>query len=120
MRSAKGQNVVNLVLGLWLFFSPWIFGTTTIYADLAAMSWNFWIVGAVIAISAGLALRDLRPWEEWTNLILGVWLLISPWVLGYTLATALFWNALIVGAAVVVFSGTAIPVAQQRVQHSRA
>src|SRR6185312_14559076 len=44
---------------------------------------NFWIVGAVIAVIAVMALFNLKPWEEWTNVIAGAWLFLSPWVFGY-------------------------------------
>jgi hypothetical protein len=37
--------VVNLVLGAWLFLSPWILG----FAPQAAVSWNAWISGVVVA-----------------------------------------------------------------------
>lgn len=29
-------------------------------------------------------------WARWTNLILGIWLVISPWVLGYDYAVATY------------------------------
>ena len=42
---AEWEDWINLVLGAWLFFSPWIFG----YAHAAAAAWNSWIVGVLIA-----------------------------------------------------------------------
>lgn len=44
------------------------------------------------------------PWLSWLSVLLGVWLIISPWVLGFTTNTNAFWNAILVGIAVVVVS----------------
>ena len=30
------------------------------------------------------ALLAYAPWEEWLNLLAGVWAIVSPWVLGFT------------------------------------
>ncbi|MER3406665.1 MAG: hypothetical protein C4289_17095, partial [Chloroflexota bacterium] len=46
----------------------------------------------------------MRYLFAWLNVILGLWLIISPWVLGYTTTTAAFYNALIVGVLVAVFA----------------
>jgi len=79
--------------------------------------WNFWIVGAIVFVSAAFALQDIKPWEEWTNLLAGLWLIISPWMFGYANQSNLLWNSLIVGLAVSVFSGMALPIAQRRQAH---
>lgn len=118
MNKAIWENWTNLVLGIWLFITPWMF-TTSLSADVTMRaSWNFWIIGASIAVAAGLALQDIKPWEEWVSLALGVWMFISPWVFAYATDTNLLWNSLIAGAAVAVFSGISIPIAQ-RLQHQR-
>ena len=113
MNQAKGQNILNLILGLWLFITPWIMDYGLFMVNSAVVSWNFWIVGLAVALSAGLALRNLRPWEEWTNLALGAWLFISPWALGYSQTPNLFWNAIVVGAAIMIFAAAALPIAQR-------
>lgn len=119
MRKARGQNTVNLLLGVWLFVTPWIFDYSLALGSAQLITWNFWLVGAAVAISAAFALRDLRPWEEWTNLLLGIWVFFSPWTLGFSNSTNLFWNAIVVGLAVVAFSGAALPVAQRRIAAQR-
>jgi hypothetical protein len=42
-RMAQWEDWINLILGAWLFISPWIFG----YAATPAAAWNSWIVGAL-------------------------------------------------------------------------
>jgi hypothetical protein len=76
--NAKWCDVANLVLGAFLFFSPWIFGF-----DAGTVSQNAYISGIVIAGLAIAALAAFAVWEEWLNLIVGLWTLVSPWVLGF-------------------------------------
>ncbi|MGE5271081.1 MAG: SPW repeat protein [Thiohalocapsa sp.] len=70
--------------------------------------WDMWIVGLAVVLLAIVAVEAFKAWEDWANVILGGWLLISPWVLGFSASNALMWNAVIFGAAVVGFAGWAI------------
>lgn len=113
------QDWGNLVLGLWVFISPWVLqqivatgaeaGSAT---TSSAAAWNLYIVGIAVAALAGAALFAFQAWEEWTNVALGAWLLASPWVLGFSSSALLMWNAVIVGALVVLLAGWAISPAQ--------
>lgn len=87
------QDGVNLVLGAWLVLSPLILG----YAGEAVPAWNAYLVGAAIIIMAAGAIWAFQQWEEWINALLGLWLVISPWLLGYGQMQAPVWNQIIVG-----------------------
>lgn len=73
-------DIYQFALAAALFASPWLFafmhntGTATTDATVSAL-----LVAAVSAV----ALRMFREWEEWINVILGVWIAASPWVLGF-------------------------------------
>src|SRR5215217_4641268 len=69
--NAKLCDVANLILGAVLFFSPWMFGF-----DAGKVSENAYISGIVIAVLAIAALAAFTVWEEWLNLIVGLWTLI--------------------------------------------
>jgi hypothetical protein len=71
-------DVVNLALGAWLFLMPWIFG----FVAETAASWNAWLSGLVIGALAVAALVAFAEWEEWINLVLGLWVAVSPWIVG--------------------------------------
>lgn len=92
----RWRDVANLVLGVWLVLSPWILA----YTGATTAAWNAWIVGVVIAVAAFAALIAFHEWEEWVNAALAAWLIISPWVLGFTVVTAAMWNQIIVGLLV--------------------
>jgi len=91
----------NVVLGSWLFISP--FALQLSYQDKAA--WNAFVVGAVIAAVAAMAAMSFQMWEEWTNLILGIWLIIAPSALGFQSNAVTAWNQISVGALVIIFAG---------------
>jgi hypothetical protein len=96
--NAKFCDVANLILGAILFFSPWMFGF-----DAGKVSENANIAGLVIAVLAIAALAAFAVWEEWLNLIVGLWVLVSPWVLGFQGTTAMTVHV-IIGAAVAILA----------------
>lgn len=82
--NAKLCDVGNLFLGGILIFSPWIFKFPA-----GIESRNPIIAGLVIAVLSIAALTAFAVWEEWLNLIVGLWLVISPWVLKFQGTTAM-------------------------------
>ena len=92
-REGRWQDWFNLVLGAWLIAAPFI--GVGVNHDIAA--WNSYVSGAVVAIFAIVALARPQMWEEWLNLIVGLWLIIAPFVLGYTHQSGPMWNQIIVG-----------------------
>jgi len=109
---------INLAVGLWIFASPWVYG-----ASHNPDSCNSWILGLLVALFA--LIRMTNPIGSrmlgWFNMILGVWLFVSPWVYGYTVNTGRFVNSLCAGALIFVLSiigassQTAVPHAPGRV-----
>jgi hypothetical protein len=51
----------------------------------------------------------LKRWQDWVNVILGLWMVASPWTLGFAAAESLAApTAWILGAAIVIFAGVAV------------
>lgn len=40
---------------------------------------------------------------NWVQLVLGLWIFISPWILGFSDISTALWSNVIVGALVVIF-----------------
>lgn len=76
-RKESAIDVINLVLGAGLISTPWIFG----FASAEVASRNAWVSGAMIAVAAIMALVSFAEWEEWANVLVGLWVAISPWTL---------------------------------------
>jgi hypothetical protein len=109
MRKQHWQDWVNLVLGLWVIVSPWTIAHLMASAEnpagvTDAAMWDHYVIGIAVAILAAVALFAFAAWEEWTNVALGAWLLISPWLLGFSASAALAWNAVIIGVLVMGFA----------------
>jgi len=55
--NARWQDVVNFVLGTWLFISPWVLG----FSDAGVIATSAWLFGIIIA---GLALAAIFAYES--------------------------------------------------------
>ncbi len=102
----RWQDWVNVVLGVWLVVSTWIFG----YAGSAA-GYNAWALGALIAVTGLWSLyRPASRAGEGLNIALGTWTFFAPWVFAFAWAmSSAAWNAWIVGAAVAIIAVLALP-----------
>ncbi len=93
----KVASGINVLAGLWLIISPYVFG----FAQGVA---NSVIVGIVVAVLA--LIRFINPaqaaWLSWINTVLGIWLIVSAIVMG--IAAAPFWNMLILGVVIAVMA----------------
>ncbi len=76
----RWQDWDDLILGLLIFASPWILGDST---QVPAGAWTAWVLGGAIMLVACIAVLMPRLWEEPINLLLGISLILSPWVLGF-------------------------------------
>jgi hypothetical protein len=85
-----GSSWVNIVLGIWVVVSPFVLAIHSIKA-----TWNNVATGAVIGILGLIRWSVHRAGWSWLNLILGIWLVISPFVL--LVSGVAMWNNVVVG-----------------------
>jgi hypothetical protein len=74
------EDWASMALGLVIVISPWLAQTP----DNQVATVNAMTVGALVIFIGALELQFVRRWEEWCEFALGIWLVISPWVLGYS------------------------------------
>ena len=86
-------NIINGVLGLFLIASPWLLG----FSGEQAATWNAALVGVLLGAVALTGVIDLREWEGWASLALGLWAIIAPWVVGFAGAVNAMWTHVGVG-----------------------
>lgn len=105
------------LLGLYCAASPWIVHYTT--SQPALVTHNL-IMGIAIGL---LALGFTRAPERmyglsWAMCALGVWMIISPWVVGESPDAGVVWNNIIIGALAVILglvcAGTAAKASPRR------
>jgi uncharacterized membrane protein (DUF441 family) len=102
-------NIVNAIAAAFLFISPWLFG----FAGEPAASWNAWISGLLIAGLALAAVVELREWEEWINLLLGLWVAVAPWLVGFAGVASAMWIHVGVGVVVAILAAVELWLIRQ-------
>ncbi len=93
-------NALFLISGLWLAASPYLLG----FAWHTAAWWNAIVIGICMVVLAMIRLSNLEQFRglRWTALILGGWMIASPFVAGYAELAGAMWNAIIVGAVIAI------------------
>ncbi len=94
-RKLQIPRVINILLGIWLFISAFIWPHT------ASQFNNAWIVGILGIIFAAIAFG--APQARYLNTALAVWLFISAFALP-TMTAGTIWNSVIVAAVMFVMS----------------
>jgi hypothetical protein len=112
-RTASGTNIV---LGVWLIASPWIFD----YSGRSAVVISVF-VGSLIALFAAFRLASLfdSMGLSGVNLILALGIIASPWACGYAANLGGTRNSVIVGTAIValaLWSGVATMAEEKRLR----
>ncbi|HJT77649.1 MAG TPA: SPW repeat protein [Gemmataceae bacterium] len=77
----KTASGLNILAGIWLIISPFVLGF--FHYNQVSPLLNTLIAGVIVLILAacrvGLPYRN--AWMSWVNLLLGIWLIISPFFL---------------------------------------
>jgi hypothetical protein len=113
-RLGEGKNTIfgsQILLGLLLLASPWLIG----FAAEQMAAWSAWITGAAIAVVAALAL-GVAGWSQaaaWVNLVLGVWTLFAPWLLGFAALSGAMWSHVVLGALVALSAAAELWIEHQ-------
>jgi hypothetical protein len=84
---------VNLILGVMLISSPWVYEFDTSVHSQNALATGIVVTSLSIASFVGFA-----AWEEWGNLIAGLWLVVSPWILNFNGSTK--WYQVAIGIVI--------------------
>lgn len=111
-KSIMRLSGVNMLLGLWIMISPFVLG---FHQFLPAVR-NNTAVGVGIAFFALLRLSSIenQPVWSWCNTLLGLWLIISPFLLGFAHLPPAMLNNLLAGALVQLLAYTSAHVTEPR------
>jgi hypothetical protein len=91
---------VSAVIGAIYFGAPFFFG----FVDVSTALWNHMIAGVLLMLLAGLAVRHplRRGTMGWLAAALGVWIIVSPFVLGHAWVYGSVWPSVILGVYTVL------------------
>ncbi len=90
-------HVFTAALGIWLMVAP------AVLDDGRPVELNDRIIGPLVAAFAIIACWQVMRGLRWINVLLGVWLLAAPWVLGYEGATPKI-QSMLAGALIAALS----------------
>jgi hypothetical protein len=107
IRHHEGQTVtasgLDVLAGIWLLISPFVLA----FQHINAAATNNVIFGIVIGLLA--LYRFMNPATNagvsWLNVILGIWVLISPFVIGFSTYHVPTTNNVIMGIVVIILAG---------------
>jgi hypothetical protein len=99
VRTASG---LDILAGIWLLISPFVLGFETSQATT-----NNVILGIAIGVLAAIRFSGAysASWISWINVVLGIWVLLSPWILGFSWVPESMTNNVIVGILVILLAG---------------
>lgn len=100
----RPQDWINLILGICLFVAPWAFSFT----QVSSAAWNAWAVGVAVVALTVAAMAAFAEWEEWLAGALGVWLIVSPWVIQFATTSAALWTHVVIGVLILAAAAWAI------------
>jgi nucleoside-diphosphate-sugar epimerase len=115
-------HYLNMLLGLWLASSPFVFGAfgETAFSDAVLRvteerglwepalrsnltAWSDLICGLLIMAFGAFSLSQRLSWAQWANTAVGIWLLFAPLVF-WAPSAAVYANDTFVGALVITFA----------------
>jgi hypothetical protein len=116
MLNRRWQDMVTLVAGVWFAVAPWALG----HGDVAnGVLSNSVLFGLAIALFSAGALVEPAIWEEVVDFLLGLWVIASPWALGYSALFDLTVSALTVGLIVIVLAAWTAMERAHLIEHKR-
>ena len=81
------EDWLGMLLGMLIVVSPWFpteVSHEVVDADRSYVILNTFAVGIIVFGLAQLEYVALRRWEEVAGILLGLWLIASPYVFGYS------------------------------------
>ncbi len=104
------RDMLHVLIALWLVVSPW----NLQLMDVVPATWNAEVTGALLLLLAVITLGRPHPLQEWGKIVLGAWLVISPYLLGYADQGALVTNHTILGLAAIAVAATGLQAYRAR------
>jgi SPW repeat-containing protein len=98
------EDWLGLAVGIWLIASPWVLG----YSDELTPKLLGVVPGAIL-VSAELAnVEGHTSAEEWVDVLVGVGLVVAPFVFGFDSETIPTGNSIASGLAAMLLAGWAL------------
>jgi hypothetical protein len=104
LKTLLWEDWAGIALGTWMLMSPWVVG----YSAVEAATMNALVMGTILVLEEMLDLGVHEALEEWIDIAVGFWLVVSPFALGFVSSMAATVNAIVVGGLTVVLAVQAL------------
>jgi hypothetical protein len=86
MDKRQAVTLGNFLVGVWILVSPVMLGFAASQQPRAC--WNAFVVGVamMLAMMVFEGSRDFQSpkiWRDLVNFLIGLWFMLSPWILGF-------------------------------------
>ena len=101
MTTRRWVDWVNVILGVWLIVSAWVL---VLNATEGAIAWSSWSAGCAIVALAAFSMYRASVGADALGIIIGIWLVASPWILRLRDQPSAATNAVIMGLLVIGYA----------------
>ena len=107
--AARWQDWASFALGLWLAASPWLLD----YSHIESATANAAFMGLALALGSHFEVSFDETAAEWFNLAAGLWLVLSPFLLGYSSEPMVTVNSIAIGTGVAALASSALSLEKE-------
>lgn len=105
MNEQHWQDWLVAVVGAWLVSSNCVLSYALPESAPAGLDatifWNALLTGDAAILLGGMAIAAFTLWEEWADIAIGLWLVVSPWILGFADIHLAMWNVVLSGVVII-------------------
>ncbi len=98
------RNFLTMMAGVWLLLSPWLLN----YHHLSTATWSALVVGSLLILSEAMAFIRPGAWEGLLDVVLGTYLISSPYVLGFAKDVLVANNVSVIGLLMIALAIVAL------------
>lgn len=96
---ARALSIVSILAGIWLVIAPFVLNYRS-----SGNVWQEVVLGIIVGVLGIIRLVAVNvTWPSWTNVLIGLWTIIAPWIIQSSTTTAR-WNEVIVGVVLTIFA----------------
>jgi hypothetical protein len=95
----------TLIAATLLFVSPWLFG----FVGVPTAAWSAWILAVLMLISGEQHAVARTIWAGWALLIIGLWTLLAPVLLGFAAIVPAFLTHVAAGLLAIIAGWPRMP-----------
>jgi hypothetical protein len=112
-KTLQWEDWLGVALGVCLLASPLVLG----FSDNSPATMNALIMGSILVLEELLDVYIHEAVEEWVDIVAGLWLVVSPAVLGFTSLMPAVVSTVAIGLLTVLLAAWALSPFDEMIRH---